>query len=53
MTSVQLRHRFEATWFPLLIRAVDEWDRSRPLVLDAKVDPTIVAEWLEEAFRAG
>jgi len=25
----------------------------RPLVLDAKVNPTIVAEWLEEAFRAG
>jgi thiamine pyrophosphate-dependent acetolactate synthase large subunit-like protein len=35
------------------LRAVDEWERSRPLVLDAKVDPTIVAEWLEEAFRAG
>ncbi len=27
--------------------------RGRPLVLDAKVNPTIVAEWLEEAFRAG
>jgi acetolactate synthase I/II/III large subunit len=26
---------------------------SRPLVLDAKVNPTICAEWLEEAFRAG
>jgi thiamine pyrophosphate-dependent acetolactate synthase large subunit-like protein len=25
----------------------------RPLVLDAKVNPTICAEWLEEAFRAG
>lgn len=24
-----------------------------PLVLDAKVDPTIAAAWLEEAFRAG
>jgi thiamine pyrophosphate-dependent acetolactate synthase large subunit-like protein len=24
-----------------------------PLVLDAKVNPTICAEWLEEAFRAG
>jgi thiamine pyrophosphate-dependent acetolactate synthase large subunit-like protein len=35
------------------LRAVDEWERTRPLVLDAKVDPTIVAEWLEEAFRAG
>ena len=26
-------------------------DRDRPLVLDAKVDPDICAEWLEEAFR--
>ncbi len=25
----------------------------RPLVLDAKVNPTICAEWLTEAFRAG
>jgi thiamine pyrophosphate-dependent acetolactate synthase large subunit-like protein len=25
----------------------------RPLVLDAKVNPTICAEWLAEAFRAG
>jgi thiamine pyrophosphate-dependent acetolactate synthase large subunit-like protein len=25
--------------------------RERPLVLDAKVDPDILAEWLEEAFR--
>jgi thiamine pyrophosphate-dependent acetolactate synthase large subunit-like protein len=25
--------------------------RDRPLVVDAKVDPTICAEWLEEAFR--
>jgi thiamine pyrophosphate-dependent acetolactate synthase large subunit-like protein len=24
----------------------------RPLVVDAKVDPTVVAEWLSEAFRA-
>jgi thiamine pyrophosphate-dependent acetolactate synthase large subunit-like protein len=35
---------------------VTEWlqDQSgRPLVLDAKVNPTICAEWLEEAFRAG
>ena len=34
--------------------AVERWlDRrdGAPLV-DAKVDPTIVAEWLEEAFRA-
>jgi thiamine pyrophosphate-dependent acetolactate synthase large subunit-like protein len=26
---------------------------SRPLVLDAKVNPTICAEWLAEAFRGG
>ncbi|WP_027008033.1 thiamine pyrophosphate-binding protein [Conexibacter woesei] len=26
---------------------------SGPLLLDAKVDPTIAAAWLEEAFRAG
>ena len=35
---------------------VDEWLTDRwghPLVLDAKVNPTICAEWLEEAFRAG
>jgi thiamine pyrophosphate-dependent acetolactate synthase large subunit-like protein len=25
--------------------------RDRPFVLDAKVDPTICGEWLEEAFR--
>jgi thiamine pyrophosphate-dependent acetolactate synthase large subunit-like protein len=25
----------------------------RPLVLDAKVNPTVCAEWLSEAFRAG
>jgi hypothetical protein len=32
---------------------VREWleHRDRPLVLDAKVDPDICAEWLEEAFR--
>ena len=28
-------------------------DAPGPLVLDAKVNPTICAEWLEEAFRAG
>jgi thiamine pyrophosphate-dependent acetolactate synthase large subunit-like protein len=36
--------------------AIEEWradPRGPPLVLDAKVNPTIVAEWLEEAFRAG
>ncbi|HYZ79780.1 MAG TPA: thiamine pyrophosphate-dependent enzyme, partial [Solirubrobacteraceae bacterium] len=35
---------------------VDAWlqdARPRPLVLDAKVNPTICAEWLAEAFRAG
>jgi thiamine pyrophosphate-dependent acetolactate synthase large subunit-like protein len=35
---------------------VPQWladTRPGPLVLDAKVNPTIVAEWLEEAFRAG
>ncbi|WP_028058994.1 thiamine pyrophosphate-binding protein [Candidatus Solirubrobacter pratensis] len=33
--------------------AVREWlkDPERPMVLDAKVDPDICAEWLEEAFR--
>jgi thiamine pyrophosphate-dependent acetolactate synthase large subunit-like protein len=35
---------------------VDAWlaeSEARPLVLDAKVNPTICAEWLAEAFRAG
>jgi thiamine pyrophosphate-dependent acetolactate synthase large subunit-like protein len=35
--------------------AVREWlDRrpDRPLLVDAKVNPDVVAEWLEEAFRA-
>ena len=34
--------------------AVERWldRRDGPLLVDAKVDPTIVAEWLEEAFRA-
>jgi thiamine pyrophosphate-dependent acetolactate synthase large subunit-like protein len=43
----------------LTVRSVDElgavsdWlaDREGPLVVDAKVDPNICAEWLEEAFR--
>jgi thiamine pyrophosphate-dependent acetolactate synthase large subunit-like protein len=43
------------------VRAVDDlapvtaWlaDGSGPLVLDAKVNPSICAAWLEEAFRAG
>jgi thiamine pyrophosphate-dependent acetolactate synthase large subunit-like protein len=36
------------------LAAVERWvaDRSGPLVVDAKVDPTVVAEWLAEAFRA-
>jgi thiamine pyrophosphate-dependent acetolactate synthase large subunit-like protein len=31
---------------------VERWlsDRAGPLVLDAKVVPTVVAEWLSEAF---
>jgi thiamine pyrophosphate-dependent acetolactate synthase large subunit-like protein len=35
------------------LEPVREWlqNRDRPLVLDAKVDPDICAEWLEEAFR--
>ncbi|MDQ6778968.1 MAG: thiamine pyrophosphate-dependent enzyme, partial [Actinomycetota bacterium] len=39
-----------------LDRAVTDWldePHFRPLVIDAKVNPTICAEWLEEAFRAG
>ena len=38
------------------LEVVAQWlaeSRPGPLVLDAKVNPTIVAEWLEEAFRAG
>ncbi|HKE74279.1 MAG TPA: thiamine pyrophosphate-binding protein [Acidimicrobiales bacterium] len=36
------------------LAAVERWvaDRSGPLVVDAKVTPTVVAEWLSEAFRA-
>jgi thiamine pyrophosphate-dependent acetolactate synthase large subunit-like protein len=36
--------------------AIQEWlteQSGHPLVLDAKVNPMICAEWLEEAFRAG
>jgi acetolactate synthase-1/2/3 large subunit len=36
------------------LEVVRDWlnrERPRPLLLDAKVVPTIVAEWLEEAFR--
>jgi hypothetical protein len=43
------------------VRAVDDlapvtaWlaDGSGPLVVDAKVNPSICAAWLEKAFRAG
>ncbi len=38
------------------LEAIDEWLHAatgHPLVLDAKVNPTICAEWLEEAFRSG
>jgi thiamine pyrophosphate-dependent acetolactate synthase large subunit-like protein len=38
------------------LKVVGEWlgeQWGHPLVLDAKVNPTICAEWLEEAFRAG
>ena len=38
------------------LKAVEHWldeDEPRPLVLDAKVNPTVVADWLAEAFRAG
>ena len=35
------------------LAGVRDWlaARDRPLVLDAKVDPAIAGEWLEEAFR--
>lgn len=37
------------------LAVVEEWlvNPHGPLVLDVKVNPTICAEWLEEAFRAG
>jgi thiamine pyrophosphate-dependent acetolactate synthase large subunit-like protein len=36
------------------LKALADWldDPNRPLVMDVKVTPTVVAEWLEEAFRA-
>jgi thiamine pyrophosphate-dependent acetolactate synthase large subunit-like protein len=36
------------------LRPVEDWlaGRERPLLVDAKVDPDVCAEWLEEAFRA-
>jgi thiamine pyrophosphate-dependent acetolactate synthase large subunit-like protein len=38
-----------------LTEPVERWlrEQDKPLVLDAKVNPTICAEWLEDAFRAG
>lgn len=37
------------------LKAVESWlaRRDRPLVVDAKVTPTVVGAWLEEAFRGG
>jgi thiamine pyrophosphate-dependent acetolactate synthase large subunit-like protein len=36
------------------LRPVEGWlaRRDGPLLIDAKVDPDVCAEWLEEAFRA-
>jgi thiamine pyrophosphate-dependent acetolactate synthase large subunit-like protein len=36
------------------LEPVSDWlgRRERPLLVDAKVDPDVCAEWLEEAFRA-
>jgi thiamine pyrophosphate-dependent acetolactate synthase large subunit-like protein len=36
------------------LAAVERWvaDRRGPMVVDAKVQPTVVADWLQEAFRA-
>jgi thiamine pyrophosphate-dependent acetolactate synthase large subunit-like protein len=36
------------------LAAVERWvdHRSGPMVVDAKVQPTVVADWLQEAFRA-
>ena len=39
---------------PTDLAAVSKWlagDRSKALLVDAKVIPTVVAGWLEEAFR--
>jgi thiamine pyrophosphate-dependent acetolactate synthase large subunit-like protein len=35
------------------LSGLDAWlaERSRPLVLDVKVDPDVYGEWLAEAFR--
>jgi thiamine pyrophosphate-dependent acetolactate synthase large subunit-like protein len=37
------------------LKAVASWldRRDRPMVVDAKVTPTVVGAWLEEAFRGG
>jgi thiamine pyrophosphate-dependent acetolactate synthase large subunit-like protein len=37
------------------LKAIESWlaHRDRPLVVDAKVTPTVVGAWLEEAFRGG
>ena len=37
------------------LKTVEEWliNPHGPLVLDVKMNPTICADWLEEAFRAG
>jgi thiamine pyrophosphate-dependent acetolactate synthase large subunit-like protein len=37
------------------LKAVESWlaHPDRPLVVDAKVTPTVVGAWLEEAFRGG
>ena len=36
------------------LRPVEEWldDRDGPMVVDAKIVPTLVADWLTEAFKA-
>ena len=47
LEGATVRHRDD-------LRAVEAWlagGATRALVLDAKVVPTVVAEWLEEAFR--
>jgi hypothetical protein len=36
------------------LTAVEEWldHRAGPMVVDAKIVPTLVADWLQEAFKA-
>ncbi len=36
---------------PFLVLDAQFGRRERPLLVDAKVDPDVCAEWLEEAFR--